>query len=217
MSDIKIAVTSLVSLNGGADLSLTVRISNGENFETRKLILSTRRYAELSIEKGEISEEQLEILEYEAELYSAVRRGMLILGYGASSRKNLALKLRSKGFSGDIAREAAEYLERLGYVNEEQDAFREAERATKKYWGKRRIAASLFEKGYSSDAVEHAVAALEDVDFVGLCASLVRKRFGELPEDQPSRKKIFSALIRYGYSPSEIKEAFLALDSDGDD
>lgn len=205
-------ITSITAKNGGAELCVRVRISNGENSETRELFLLARQYAELRPREGEISEEYFEELSSASQVCCAVKRGMYILGYGACSGKNMILKLRAKGFDRESAAQAAEHLCELGYINENEDAAREAERALKKGWGRRRIASMLCEKGYSNEAVENAIDTLRDYDFSSACAAIVRKKYGSVPEDSEQRKKLFAALLRYGYSSSEIKNAFLSLE-----
>ena len=207
-----INIASITAKNGGAELCVRVRISNGENSETRELFLLARQYAELRPQKGEISEDFFEELVSASNVCSAVKRGMYILGYGACSGKNMILKLRSKGFNRETATAAAEHLCELGYINESEDAAREAEKALKKGWGRRRIAAMLCEKGFCGEAVENAMESIGDYDFSSACAAVVRKKFGSVPEDSEGRKKIFAALLRYGYSSAEIKNAFSMLE-----
>ncbi|MBQ8140678.1 MAG: regulatory protein RecX [Clostridia bacterium] len=202
-----IEITSVSARSGGAEVELGVRICNGENFETKRIVLLSRRYAELSVTSGSVSQECFEELELEAEICRAVKRGMYILGYGASSKKNMVLKLRSKGFSREISETASEYLCELGYINEEKDAVCEAERCLKKYWGRRRISASLYEKGYSDEAVRAALESLRGVDFSERCAELIRKRFRVVPDEPRELQKLIASMVRYGYSSSEIKEA----------
>lgn len=210
----RIEILSISASNGGADIVLAVRLSDGENSEKRSLVLLARQFAELRPEKGEISEERFDELSEAAEICAAVKRGMNILGYGACSKKNMRLKLCSKGFAAGVAESAAEYLEELGYINEKKDASREAERCIVKYWGRRRIAAALYEKGYSESAVRGAIESLVGVDFEERCVTLIKKKFRYLPKETNERKKLFAALLRYGYSSSEIKNAFCIIENE---
>ena len=203
-----VTITSISALSGGAEIALSVRISEGERFETRTLVLLARQYAELRPEKGDIDCDRFELLLAESEICSAVKRGMNILGFGASSEKNLVLKLRSRGFSRDAATSAARYLSELGYIKETDDALREAQKCLRKLWGRRRIASALCEKGYTKEAVSAALDELRDVDFAGNCAELIETRFRGLPENGDDRRKLVASLTRYGYSSTEIKEAF---------
>ena len=203
-----IEITSISAVNSGAEIVIEVRISEGDNFEKRKLILLARQYAELRISKGEIERERFDDLVEAGEVCAAVKRGMNILGYGACSEKNMALKLRSKGVDKESAVRAARYLSELGYINEVNDAAREAERCLKKYWGIKRIVAFLYEKGYSDTAVHHAIAELEEYDFVDSCIALIEKKFRSFPEEREEQKKLFASLVRYGHSSSDIRKAF---------
>lgn len=209
-----ITITSISALSGGAEVSLAVRIQDGERYKERTLVLLARQYAELRPAKGDIDCERFELLLAEAEICSAVKRGMYILGYGACSEKNMALKLRTKGFSKNAAARAAEYLVQLGYINEAEDALREAERCLKKGWGKRRIASALYEKGYSHEASEEALSEFDNIDFSKICAELILKKFKGLPEDISERRRLMASLLRYGYTSGEIKNAFTKLSKD---
>ena len=202
-----ISVRSVSARNGGSEAVVKVRLSSGDNFEDKVFVLSMQSYAELRVGKGEISEENFDELQRAAEIYSALKRGMNILGYGSCSGRNLVLKLRSKGVSRDVAQEAAKLLCERGYINEREDACREAERCLKKHWGARRIEAQLHSKGYSCEAIDAAMDSLVEVDFATLCAELISKRVGKIPEAEGDKRKLFSSLARYGYTPSEIKNA----------
>ncbi len=204
-------LTSISAINAGAEIVLEIKLVEGDNFEKRKVILLARQYAELRVHKGEIDQESAEQLFFEGEVCAAVKRGMNILGYTSCSQKNMALKLSSKGFSRDIALRAAKYLAELGYINEGDDASREAERCLRKLWGRKRIAATLYEKGYSEGAVRLALSELEKYDFTEPCAQLIKRKFKALPDDREGQRKLFASLVRYGYSSSEIKKAFEIL------
>ena len=207
----RISVTSAVAVNSGAEINVTflIQSEDGENSQRQSLLISSKQYLVLGISKGECSAELFDEAERSAEIWSAVKKGMSVLGYGACSKKALRAKLTGKGFSKDVAAEAVDELEAMGLLNEKGDAHREAQRSACKLWGKKRIVAGLYEKGYSPEAVRFALLALEDeeTDFVLNCRSLIRKKYGTLPNDPVERKKAISSLLRYGYSLSEIKEA----------
>jgi SOS response regulatory protein OraA/RecX len=207
----KIEITSASARDCGAYVSVRAKLSDGSNFEIRELLLLASQYAELGVTIGEIDCEVFDALVSRSELCAAYLRGVAVLGYGAHSKKELARKLCQKGVTREMANGAAEMLERAGYINESDDAARLAERATKKYWGRRRISSELYARGYDADAVSSALETLEDVDFSRLCEEYIRKKYKEIPDDQNSRKKLFSALLRMGYTSSEIKEAFRAI------
>ena len=207
----KIEITSVSARDGGALICLAVALSDGENVDRREFLLLSSQYAEIGVSKGEIDEAAFDTISEASELCLAVRRGMNILGYGASSKRELSKKLALRGVTRDMASGAAEMLERMGYVNEREDAARFAERAVRKYWGTRRIYSELVSKGYEQGAVEFAIDTLESVDFSALCKDYIDKKCGALPETPDGRKKLFAALMRMGYTSSEIREAFRAF------
>lgn len=206
-----IEITSVSSRDGGALVCVAVRISNGENSEMIEFLLLPSQLAELGLSAREISEETFDEINAAAELCSAFRKGLSALGYGAYSKKELVMKLCHKGVTREMANGAADLLEQMGYVNEAEDAARLAERSVKKFWGARRISSELYAKGYSPDAVAWALASLESVDFAALCEDYIRKKYKSIPDSPEGRKKLFSALMRMGYTSSEIKEAFRAF------
>jgi hypothetical protein len=124
----KIEITSVSARDGGALICLAVLLSEGEKVDKRELLLLSSQYTELGVSRGEIDEATFDEISEASELCLAVRRGMSILGYGASSKKELAKKLMLRGVAREMANGAAEMLERMGYVNKNEDAARLAER-----------------------------------------------------------------------------------------
>ena len=90
---------------------------------------------------------------------------------------------------------------------EEEGAVREAERGLAKLWGDRRILADLTAKGYNGGALQYAKARLQAEDSVERCVLLLRKRRVKTPANEVEARKLFAALVRYGYTPAEIKKA----------
>jgi len=201
-----VEITSIVAANSGAEVHLHLRISDGVHCERRVLPLLTCQYASLRPQKGEVDTEMLDRLLLQSQICEAVTRGMSMLAYAPSSEKHLINKLRQRGYDGRIAKTAAAYLTRMGYIHEIEDAVREAERCVKKRWGRRRIASSLLEKGYTDEAITEALASLEEDVMLENCVIEVRKR-ALLWEDAEQRKKAYAALLRLGYSSSQISLA----------
>ena len=208
MMDIR--VVSICSRSGGEEVEIVFGISDGDGAHCDRVsfIISARQYLVLGIEKGESCEEQYDTVCYESTVWSCVKRGVAVLGYGSCSEKALRLKLVSKGFERDVADEAVRRIVGMGLMSANDDAVREAERMVRKLWGRRRIAAGLYEKGYSKESVAYALDAVEDmnVDFCESCRVLIEKKYGRAL-DADHRKKAFAYLTRYGYSAAEIKDA----------
>lgn len=117
-----ITVTSLAARNGGEEILVTVRLSDGEHEELRRFVLTTAQYAEMKPQKGEITEAQFDALEEAAEIGSAIRKGSGILAFGANSKRTLVQKLRRRGFDAERATAAAEYLAEHKCLDESADA-----------------------------------------------------------------------------------------------
>ena len=206
-----ITLTELKAINGGDEVCVTAEITQGENKEIKKLFLLAGQYTSLRIRKGEISEERFDEIARAADVASAYKKGLFLLGYGACSEKKLKFKLRTKGFSEDVSTEAVEMLVRTGCIDEKSDAEREVERCLMKLWGRKRIIAHLYTKGFAADAVNEACTLLDEVDFVENCRKLIMKDHREqlmaAREDITLMTKLCAALQRMGYSFSEIREA----------
>ena len=207
----RVSITSISATSGGEEIIVSFELAGDGAAcrEQRRFLISSKQYLVLGLSKGVCDTVTFDSVAHEAEVWSCVKKGMSLLGYGACSEKALMAKLVSKGFGRPTAEEAVEHIVARGLICAEEDATREAQRRVAKLWGRRRIIAALYEKGYSSEAVSAAMCSLEDegVDFVQSCRRLIEKRYGGVPVDAAEIKKMTASLQRYGYSISEIKQA----------
>ncbi len=182
---------------------------NTEHIQKESFLVSAAMIADLRLSVGESTQECFDTVSHCAQVYYAVKRGLILLGYGSCSCRALVRKLSLKGIEREIAEEAVAELIRSGYLNDAENAFREGERCISKCWGKRRIAAELYSKGYGGQAVRGALERLEDegVDYVELCAKRIRMRTSVIPQDREERRRLIASMERYGFSSSEIREA----------
>ena len=205
-----------VSARGKDEVSVAFEIRQGEAVQGESFLLSASELADLRISVGECDRETFDAVSAAAQRYAALRTGLSILSYGAYSKRALCRKLLQRGISRDRAAEAIAALTELGYVDESADAYREAQRAVAKLWGKKRIYAHLLEKGYTDEVVRGAMYALEDdgVDFFELCERRLRQKGGDMPQDPKERERLIASLMRYGFSTSEIKTAMRRISED---
>ena len=208
-----IRISAISGRSGGEEVEISFEISDGIHTEKSSFIISTAQYLVICPERGASDEQTFDEVKYEADVWSATKRGIFLLGYGACSEKALAAKLVSKGFDREIAADAVNAIVAKGLLRPADDASREAEKMIKKLWGKRRIIAGLYEKGYSADSVRAALYSLEKngVNYEKNCKRLVREKYSNAELDVSAQAKLYSALARYGYSSSEIKSAILYL------
>lgn len=202
-----ITVRSLRSQHEGAEILVGVLLESGGNKEQKSLPLTAEQYYEIKPTKGEISEEMYERLEEASLLCQALRCGEHLLSYGANSMQTLARKLTQRGYSREIAQNAAVRLCDMGLIDEKKDVRREVEKCLKKLWGSKRISAHLWSKGFANESLEELPVILGEVDFSANCAALIRKHYGKIPEAPDDFRRMMASLARYGYSAGEIKEA----------
>ena len=203
----KIELVSHLLVREGKEVEVTVETSEVYKMNTYRYTLPREAWERLGIREGEISREDTKALLYEEEKYRATKKAFDILAFGRNSARTLALKLRHRNFSPKICDEVAELLKEKGYIREDEDVVHEAESCVAKHWGMRRILMHLHQKGYDSDAMNVAKEYLAEVDFAEVCAELIRKEFGTLPKDETERNRVIAAVVRYGYSMTEIKNA----------
>lgn len=220
----QIRILSITARSGGEEILLRVELcedvfdadlslgSHGTpSKETRELLLLADRYMELRPAKGVIDEETFWAIEEAALFSDAVRAGLRLLAFGANTKRGLEGKLCQKGVSREVAQDAAAYLSARGYISEEEDAVREAERNVAKMRGRNRIRAILYEKGYDSKAIGAAERYLEEVDFAEVCRRLIEKRYAALLRDPSLHKKMAATLMRNGFTMGEIRQAMRSL------
>lgn len=202
----KIEIISLWR-NSDGDVSVKILVENPSGRETVEFILLERIYAEMCLEKGEIDGDVLEDIESGAELSRAYRSACASFAYAPSSLRALKRKLYSKGFSRDACDGAIAMLESDGFVREDEIAARKAQICAGKLWGRSKILSKLREDGFSDVAIEEANAALEEYDFDANCCTVIRKKYGSIPDDRREIERMYACLSRQGYSSAEIHKA----------
>lgn len=166
---------------------------------------------DLGLRRGYVDTLTYGKIKKEAERLGAYRRGMTILSYGANSKRALERKLEGRGFGKESASEAVTRLESKGYINEDTGAASVAVSEIKKLYGERRIYEKLRQKGYSTPFPDSVREIIEQTDFAENCARLIKKKYGTFPKERCEADKVIAALVRYGYTFSQIKSAVSLL------
>lgn len=204
--NVKIKIYRVEPKSGGDEVNLYISLSAGTEREDREALISAKQYFELGLPKDEITVEKFEKIEESAEIWRAIKKGMMILMYGDNSAARLHMKLVAHGFSRVSAEGAVRYLESVGLINEEKIARRIFETALKKGYGPRRIAAELIKKGVKKELVDE-LCVFDDIDFVENCALIIKKKWGEFPKEKKERDKAVRSLLSLGYSFDDINSA----------
>ncbi len=214
-----VVITALEARRGGDEAVVTVEINAGGHTDERRLTLASKMLFEIgNIGMGSLpyhlTPEQFDKLEYDAELWKAVKKGLDILSYGDNTKSALTVKLRQRGFGEFVSEDAAQYLAELGYINEEKILGRFVENlANIKLYGPSRIKNEVYKKGFSREAVsEHLEVLLDGIDFEENLLKLVRKKFDfGAASDRAYREKFYAATYRLGYSVSQTRDAIKSI------
>lgn len=171
-----------------------------------KLKLTDREMVDFSLYPGlDVPDAALEQLKDAAGESAARRRAANILSARPLSRRELEKRLTEKGETPAHAAAAADYMERLGYLNDPSYAKMLAEHYASKGYGTRKVRDELYRRRVPREFWDEALESLEEPD-EALDAFLERRFKGQTP-DEKERKRASDALARRGYGWSDISAA----------
>lgn len=196
-----------ISRQGDGTYMISVKVGNAYGSETMEFVLLDRFFEDLEIEIGEIDGERMGLLELFSEVTEAYESACASLAFSPCSHKALKRKLLAKRFSAQACDGAIDIIREKGYINESAIALRRAELMVEKPWGRTRIISKLKEELFCESALADVSDYLAEVDFPESCASVIEKKYPEVPADRKEREKMYSALARLGFSSSDIREA----------
>ena len=195
-------ILSVRAADGGARLILTLECETvGEKWRETLSVL-TARMSRVP-QTGEIDADVFALLRREHALCAALAMGLRSLSAGGGSCVQLRQKLCGKGVARDVAEDAVQTLCEKGYLNERESALAAAEADLRKLWGDRRILADLRAKGYGEQALYAVRELLAGKDGAMRLVRLLQKRHF----DAENPDKLIAALMRYGYTRTEIRAA----------
>jgi regulatory protein len=141
----------------------------------------------------------------------ATRYAYRILAARPLSEKEFRLKLKKKGYAGEVVESVTARFQELGYVNDHVIAGQLARMMTlSRLWGDRRIAISLKAKGLDRELIEAAIALArqELTERAAVIQLLGKKGKGRIfvPEDNREKRKLIQSLMGKGFPPGLIFE-----------
>lgn len=164
-------------------------------------------------EKSEIDEETLFTLENAVVRRRAFNKALDILAQREHCRREVITKLMQRGYSREVAEEAADRLSEYGYLDDERFArLYVKELKEKKKYGKARIKQELFRKGIDRDIADAVLSQTEE-NSEDEIKELLRKKYPLFMNDEKIKNRAINALIRYGYGITEIKKAMLSIEN----
>lgn len=190
-----------VTLSGGVAV---IRVA-GEDKE-EKYLVAKEFFAPIGVDEGDmIGDGELEALEEAAVLTAACAKALDVISYSSVSRRALTDKLRLKyKYEKDVADAAADYAVRRGFLDEERQAERIAERdVDSKLHGRRRVFSDLFAKGYPKEVCDAAADSVGKEKYDGALRRLADKKAPSSPPDRGTLEKLIASFVRAGHSPSD--------------
>ncbi|MBR5134787.1 MAG: regulatory protein RecX [Clostridia bacterium] len=159
-------------------------------------------------EGDEIDPHQWEALFTLSQTHRAREKALYYLSLRDYGVGELVQKLCRAGISRELAQETVSRLEQSGLIDDERYAAALArDMSQRKLYPKRRIAAALREKGFSSEAIENALSELVEEDEKQALELLIKKGYNGKSE-AVSYEKWLAKLARYGFSYGASKRAF---------
>ena len=186
--------------------------------EYRATVDSDFWYSEKYRNYKEINEEELTELIDTVSFRRAYNKGLYFLTRRPYGTKELIKKLCEKGHEKEASQKACERLMELGLLNDEEYARILAnDLLERKSYSIKRIKQELAFRGISREIVENTVESLDN-DPQKSIIMLVKKKYINKLNDEKGKKRTVDALMRLGYSYSDIKNALNTISEfDGED
>ena len=157
----------------------------------------------------ELNEETLERLKAAAGLSNTRAAAADLVGKRAMSRRDLERKLREKGAGEAEARYAAEWLEAIGAIDDAEYAAALVRHYGGMGYGPARVREKLYEKGVPRELWEDALEELPENG--GQIDAFLASRLRGREPDEKEKRRLTNALLRRGFSWSEVKAAWRRL------
>lgn len=179
--------------------------------EYRATVDSDYWYSEKYRNYKEINEEELTELLNAVSFRRAYNKGLDFLSRRPYGTKELIKKLCEKGHEKEFAEKASERLLELGLLNDEEYARILAnDLLERKNYSIKRIKQELAFRGIDRDIIENTIDLLDN-DPVSRIIILIKKKYINKIGDEKGRKRTVDALLRLGYSYSDIKSALNSI------
>ena len=182
---------------------------SGAEYEGEKLLIDKEIAKRCDIAVGvDLTEEDVNQLVLVSESYRAKERAVWLLSKQDYSEKTLYQKL-CRTYTKKASAFAVSQMVKKGYVSDERFAKRLISSCLAKNMSERQISGKLFQSGISEEISKSLLKDNKDLSKTELdrALELIRSKYINKIGDENSRKKTFNALMRRGFSVSDIKNA----------
>lgn len=188
-----------------------VCLENGENVLIDKdVCVSNSLMADC-----EVDSETLEKIKFESDYVRAKSRALWYLDRMDYSEKALYNKLVEKGFSKKACSKVLAKLVELGLVDDRRYAERLCEKLIESGHSKRAALQKMLLKGVPYDLAKELLSDAES-DEVANILSLIEKKYASKLLEPENFQKVYAALVRRGFSYSDVKTALKKYTEDLD-
>ncbi len=163
-----------------------------------------------------ISDQDLIDIKYMSDFRRGRERALYLLEYRDHSAKELFDKLK-KNINEDVANDVVSKMQYLSLIDDEKYAKRYAQTLKDKGYGEIRIKNELYKKGIDPQLISDVIDEVVDNDPVNDIVEIINKKFYKSLFDEKGKRRSINALMRLGYSWSDIKAAIKAVCDDLDD
>ena len=186
--------------------------------EYRATVDSDYWYSEKYRNYKEINEEELTELLDSVSFRRAYNKALDFLSRRPFGTKELIKKLCEKGHDKQAAQKACERLIELGLLNDEEYARILAnDLLERKKYAIKRVKQELIFRGIDREIVENTIDSIDN-DPQKSIIILIKKKYINKLGDEKGKKRVVDALMRLGYSYSDIKTALNQISEfDGED
>ena len=179
-----------------------ISLSNGEEVLIDKDVCSENSLAA----DTEIDLDTLQELKFQSDYVRAKSRAMWYLDRMDYSEKALYEKLVLKGFDKKASSAVIAKLVELGLINDRRYGERLVEKLTESGISKRAAMQKMYAKGLSIDLCKELLENSE-VDEEDSLLRLIEKKYAEKLKCKENYGKVYAALVRRGFSYSDVKSA----------
>ena len=146
---------------------------------------------------------------YESDLKRAKSRALWYLSRGDLAEKKLREKLLLGGFGRAAVEAAVLRMKELDLINDEALAGRLYQYLTESGASKREIVFKLQNKGIPYETAKQ-LAQEDEADETDKILKLIKTKYASKLETEKGVEKVFAALVRHGYTYSDVRDALKA-------
>jgi regulatory protein len=148
------------------------------------------------------------------QLQKAINYAFLLLKYRPRSEKEIRQRLKRKKFDDEIVRQTLLFLKDKDFINDDYFAGAWIESRLKKPFGLKRIRQELELKVISEEIIDRRINEIkQDYPEEEIVTEIAKGKIGKLKgiEPQKAKRRVFSYLLRRGFSPDKIMDVINQL------